>query len=405
MSAPRKCAECGKIFIPSFDDQVKCSDCAEKSKKSVMRDRTCRECGKTFSGGPRAWYCPECRTIRQKAAKQRYQSKGPSRALGSMDKCEICGKEYIVKSARQRYCPDCAEEAVKKADNAQGREYMQEYRKTRQRKTTRFCVLCGQPIPDGRQKYCSDACLNASAKESQRKTEERRGKKVSSEPLVFFAEQSRKTYPRLCQQCRTVFYAESSSAKFCPNCANQRRSQQQRDTARRNSYNWTEEEISRGYKIPVCQICGKPFMGDSRAQFCNHCYAMRLRRRKKWRLKKKNLPPDLRPNGAFEFVKYIEDKSGKSFIRARCKKCGRVIVRPLAYYYRGFKSCGCSQKRAAKPYESFIPGIQTCENCGKKFSANTYAIWCPECRETEKKNFIRGYLNRRFGYIPHDPDF
>jgi rubrerythrin len=29
---------------------------------NVIRTRTCRQCGKEFQGGPRAWYCPECRS-------------------------------------------------------------------------------------------------------------------------------------------------------------------------------------------------------------------------------------------------------------------------------------------------------------------------------------------------------
>ena len=36
--------------------------------------RTCRQCGRTFWGGPRAWYCPECRKERQAAQQQAYQA-------------------------------------------------------------------------------------------------------------------------------------------------------------------------------------------------------------------------------------------------------------------------------------------------------------------------------------------
>ena len=164
MKAGRKCISCGRAFSPAYDDQVKCPDCAEQSKKSVMRDRTCRECGITFPGGPRAWYCPECRAERKKQAKQRYQSKGPARPIGSIDRCEVCGKEYTVNSARQRYCPDCAAAAVKAADNAQGREYMQEYRKIRQRRAARLCVVCGKPLLSLKSIYCSAECKQKAEK-------------------------------------------------------------------------------------------------------------------------------------------------------------------------------------------------------------------------------------------------
>ena len=59
-------------------------------------------------------YCPECRKGRQKKAdRERKKCKASARPIGSIDTCEICAKEYIVSSCSQKYCKECAENAVK----------------------------------------------------------------------------------------------------------------------------------------------------------------------------------------------------------------------------------------------------------------------------------------------------
>ena len=98
----------------------------------VVKERVCRQCGARFEGGPRAWYCPDCRAERKKEAARRCREKGKAdRPLGSTDYCERCGKPYTVKAARQRYCPDCAYEAVREADRpasiAWNREHKDSY--------------------------------------------------------------------------------------------------------------------------------------------------------------------------------------------------------------------------------------------------------------------------------------
>lgn len=32
----------------------------------AIYDRTCIRCSRSFQGGPRAWYCPDCRKERQR---------------------------------------------------------------------------------------------------------------------------------------------------------------------------------------------------------------------------------------------------------------------------------------------------------------------------------------------------
>lgn len=98
----------------------------------VMLPRTCRQCGAVFDGGPRAWYCPTCRRERAKEANRRHRAKGrvADRPLGSTDKCVRCGKEYTVRSARQKYCPDCAYEGIQEADRPMSRKWNQEHKDT-----------------------------------------------------------------------------------------------------------------------------------------------------------------------------------------------------------------------------------------------------------------------------------
>lgn len=96
--------------------------------KSVnnLRPRTCKECGATFKGGPRAWYCPRCRAERQAQQNREYQERkkrGSTRKIGQKYPCEICGKMYILSSGLQRYCAECAVNHLKEIDNKQSREW------------------------------------------------------------------------------------------------------------------------------------------------------------------------------------------------------------------------------------------------------------------------------------------
>lgn len=93
---------------------------------AVYHDRVCRTCGRQFSGGPRSWYCPECREDRRRERNRKYSHKPAKRPIGSTDICKNCGAKYTVCSGLQKYCPDCQEMMHKKLDNKQGTEY---YRK------------------------------------------------------------------------------------------------------------------------------------------------------------------------------------------------------------------------------------------------------------------------------------
>lgn len=181
-----KCARCGKI-IQAQKEVTLCDDCrAAARKESVLRMRTCRTCGTEFIGGPRAWYCPSCRAERIKA--QQAKGKSPKRKLGSIDYCEICGKEYIVNGGLQRYCLDCKAEAVAVKDRAQGRAYMQEHRaeslerKQKNQRNRKVCVVCGKPFYTGTPRVtCSAQCATTLRAKRQREADFRRGRRRSTE--------------------------------------------------------------------------------------------------------------------------------------------------------------------------------------------------------------------------------
>ena len=135
-----------------------------RGPKTSLGTRICRQCGKTFQGGPRAWYCPECREERKKEAGRRHKRIGTQRPLGSVDHCVKCGKEYVVTAARQKYCPDCAAKAIAEVDRRQAleryatvKDAYNPVRYEKRRVKQKFCVRCGKPIP-AKSKYCPD-CL------------------------------------------------------------------------------------------------------------------------------------------------------------------------------------------------------------------------------------------------------
>ena len=99
--------------------------------KENYLERTCRQCGKKFMGFPRSFYCPECQEIRKKEQKQKYNDRkraGGVVPLGSVIKCEICGKPIVKTSGRTRFCTDCAAKHLQRVDLYQSKKWNSENR-------------------------------------------------------------------------------------------------------------------------------------------------------------------------------------------------------------------------------------------------------------------------------------
>lgn len=176
----RVCRMCGKPFAAEKTEAVYCPACAPKARAAtVIRERTCMDCGAVFLGGPRARRCPDCRKTASREATRKYRaSGGASRPLGSVDLCERCGAPYVVNSSRQRYCKACAAPALaeniapsKRAYNRQNAEHLGEI--ARERKTgIRLCAVCGAPIMGSTpSNTCSDACRAIRKRERLKKNQ------------------------------------------------------------------------------------------------------------------------------------------------------------------------------------------------------------------------------------------
>lgn len=182
----RKCKTCGKIFeVPAGKEMYLCPDCAAESKrKSVIRERTCKICGASFTGYPRSFFCPSCSAERKKQQKKIYNRRQPARPLGSVDTCESCGKQYIVNSGRQRYCPECAEMKVEENIRAHKREYMAENSekskelKAETRGKRYICPICGKEFEKHTSAAaCSLNCEKELRRRRQNRADIKRGKR------------------------------------------------------------------------------------------------------------------------------------------------------------------------------------------------------------------------------------
>lgn len=136
----------------------------------MIQDRTCRQCGAAFRGGPRAYYCPDCRTVRKQEQGRRYKRRkrmGAVRRLGSADRCAHCGKEYVVTGGNQRYCPQCGPLLLAEHDRVTSIAYYHEHkdainpvRNERRRIGLKTCKECGKGFNPGgtRRLYCTPEC-------------------------------------------------------------------------------------------------------------------------------------------------------------------------------------------------------------------------------------------------------
>ena len=187
MSRLKICQKCGKTFRTSTGNSSAylCPDCALQSKRdSVYRERICKTCGTSFMGYPHSFYCPICKAERKKQQKRQYNTQPSARPLGSTDICELCGKEYTVKSGLQKYCPDCAESAINNKIRARKRKYaadnkeLFDARKEKTRGKGYVCVICGKVFEkESNTVTCSPECEAELRRITQNKVLIKKGKR------------------------------------------------------------------------------------------------------------------------------------------------------------------------------------------------------------------------------------
>lgn len=110
----KKCPVCGILFVPRSATSKYCST---KCKRGLAR---CETCGTVFIKKPNTTgrYCsPRC------------WYKAPGKRLYGERKCQKCGKDFLPKSEKQKYCsPICARQGAIKS-----REHT-------------HCLNCGKPL-------------------------------------------------------------------------------------------------------------------------------------------------------------------------------------------------------------------------------------------------------------------
>ena len=158
------CTKCGAHFDGRKRDS-RCPACRRTAKREPFA-RICNQCGASYTTyAPRSSYCPACAAERQRIANEecrRRASAGLIRPLGSTDYCQLCGKPYVVASGRQRYCPECA---ARKRDEGNRARYLQQRRsdgnERRHIGSTDYCQLCGKPyvVTSSRQRYCPECAI------------------------------------------------------------------------------------------------------------------------------------------------------------------------------------------------------------------------------------------------------
>ena len=179
------CKHCGLVFETDKRGAYLCPACALKSRReSVLRERTCIDCGAKFVGYPKSKRCPECRDKINAKRDAEYKKRGAKRKLGTIDKCQRCGAEYIVNSGAQRYCPACAESAHEENVKAHKREYMRDHaeefapKKAKNRSYNKVCVVCGKIFDaETTTVTCSSACAEKWKRYNQSKIDYKRGKR------------------------------------------------------------------------------------------------------------------------------------------------------------------------------------------------------------------------------------
>ena len=145
------CKNCGATYYSKKQGAYLCPACSKKAKKeSVLKERTCIDCGITFIGYPKSKRCHDCQTLKNKESKKALQKNGPQRKIGTLDVCACCGSEYTVNSGTQKYCKDCAQKATLQNIRNHKREYVKQnaekyaIQKAKNNSYNKICLICGK---------------------------------------------------------------------------------------------------------------------------------------------------------------------------------------------------------------------------------------------------------------------
>lgn len=181
------CKNCGRVFQTETDhyEVYMCPECSKQiNKDRVKQEKTCIICGATFTGYIGSLYCENCRAKVIEENNRAYKKMGPRRPLGSIDYCQKCGAEYVVNSGKQKYCPECAAEAVRENIRKHNREYNRKNKdhlkenKVKMKADGYVCVICGKPFDKKSTTVtCSPECAKELKRRRQAESDLKRGKR------------------------------------------------------------------------------------------------------------------------------------------------------------------------------------------------------------------------------------
>lgn len=188
----KACKHCGAAFETDKPGAYLCPGCALKSRqKSVLRERVCIDCGAVFTGYPKSKRCPHCQTIVNCRRDAERRSNGPKRKLGSIDKCQCCGKDYVVDGGRQRYCKACAPVQTTQNIRSAKRAYMTEKKelfaplKKESRQYNKICLVCGTVFDaETATVTCSPECAKKLKSYRMAEADYRRGKRKTMPTMI-----------------------------------------------------------------------------------------------------------------------------------------------------------------------------------------------------------------------------
>lgn len=152
---------------------------------SRTMQRICKNCGKIFTGGRRAEYCPDCKIIAQRSREKsvaKRKKENESKRLWSFAICPKCKLIYIVKYPCQKYCDNCRAQVARDRakqyyDRIHNRDIPVESNVSDKDERLEIsfsptplkyctCKICGKVFASKRKvSFCSDLCRKEASKQ------------------------------------------------------------------------------------------------------------------------------------------------------------------------------------------------------------------------------------------------
>lgn len=115
------------------------------------------------------------------------------------------------------------------------------------------CIICGHQLPQGRRKYCSDACAAEAARQR-----DRYGKPHDKPPPLRWAE---------CCDCGAAYYGSIKSIR-CPACQHAADAHADAEYRTRKAAGKSRTLGS----IDLCVVCGEPYtVASGKQKYCPAC--------------------------------------------------------------------------------------------------------------------------------------